>query len=199
MHNEFFDILLQARKKASDGDLTGCYHLLNIVLHRAVDARLAGSKIHFGGLFAKTDFLCKEHNVDRSVYLALNDFRHRKDEDQQTCWQQDVKCLALFLKAIFSAEVPEQLEIEKLRQAGERVTHVANSEVQRIIVSGWNSTTIFGRTDYGEDVEVPLPEGYDYFLKLLEEGDLINVVGDKILIYQPDYLVDISSVAGCFD
>ncbi len=200
MHNEFFDILLQAKKKASDGDLKGCYHLLNIVLHRAVDDRLTGSNIHFGGLFAKTDFLCKEHGVDRSVYLALNDFRHRKDEDQPTCWQRDIKCLALFLSSIYGEKVPTELApVLSYSTPSKRDANVANSEVQRLIVSGWDDTTIYGRSDYGEDVEVPLPEGYEYFLKLLKEGDLINVVADKILIYQPDYLVDISSVAACFE
>ena len=200
MHNEFFDILLQAKKKASDGDLKGCYHLLNIVLHRAVDDRLTGSNIHFGGLFAKTDFLCKEHGVDRSVYLALNDFRHRKDEDQPTCWQRDIKCLALFLSSIYGEKVPTELApVLSYSTPSKRDANVANSEVQRLIVSGWDEGTIYGRSDYGEDVEVPLPEGYEYFLKLLKEGDLINVVADKILIYQPDYLVDISSVAACFE
>ncbi len=235
MHNEFFDILLQAKKKASDGDLKGCYHLLNIVLHRAVDDRLAGSNIHFGGLFAKTDFLCKEHGVDRSVYLALNDFRHRKDEDQPTCWQRDIKCLALFFKAILkdspltdspltdSPLVPSFPEGQKLLERGEQLQNVLSAfslkdnayssplskrgvrgesvrgESTRIIVDHWDDTTIYGRSDYGEDVEVPLPEGYEYFLKLLKEGDLINVVAGKILIYQPDYLVDISSVATCFE
>jgi len=200
LHNEFFDILLQAKKKASDGDLKGCYHLLNIVLHRAVDDRLTGSNIHFGGLFAKTDFLCKEHGVDRSVYLALNDFRHRKDEDQPTCWQRDIKCLALFLSSIYGEKVPTELApVLSYSTPSKRDANVANSEVQRLIVSGWDEGTIYGRSDYGEDVEVPLPEGYEYFLKLLKEGDLINVVADKILIYQPDYLVDISSVAACFE
>ena len=200
MHNEFFDILLKARKKAGDGDLTGCYHLLNIVLHRAVDDRLAGSNIHFGGLFAKTDFLCKEHHIDRSVYHALNDFRHRKEEDRETCWQRDVKCLALFLSSIYGEKVPPELTpILSYSTPSKRDTTVTSNEVQRILVSGWDDITIFGRSDYGEDVEVPLPEGYEYFLKLLKEGDLINVVAGRILIYQPDYLVDISSVAACFE
>ncbi len=216
MHNEFFDILLQAKKKASDGDLKGCYHLLNIVLHRAVDDRLTGSNIHFGGLFAKTDFLCKEHGVDRSVYLALNDFRHRKDEDQPTCWQRDIKCLALFFKAILKDSPPAPLLergeeyalsfIEKTDKTScncsplsKRGVRGESVESTRIIVDHWDDTTIYGRSDYGEDVEVPLPEGYEYFLKLLKEGDLINVVAGKILIYQPDYLVDISSVAACFE
>ena len=192
MHNEFFDILLQAKKKASDGDLKGCYHLLNIVLHRAVDDRLTGSNIHFGGLFAKTDFLCKEHGVDRSVYLALNDFRHRKDEDQPTCWQRDIKCLALFFKAILKDSPPAPLLergeeyalsfIEKtdktscncspLSKRGVRGESV-RGESTRIIVDHWDEGTIFGRSDYGEDVEVPLPEGYEYFLKLLKEAGTI--------------------------
>ncbi|MBQ2534355.1 MAG: PD-(D/E)XK nuclease family protein [Prevotella sp.] len=221
MHNEFFDILLQAKKKASDGDLKGCYHLLNIVLHRAVDDRLAGSNIHFGGLFAKTDFLCKEHGVDRSVYLALNDFRHRKDEDQPTCWQRDIKCLALFFKAILKDSPLTDSPPAPLLERGEQLQNVLSAfslkdnayssplskrgargesvESTRIIVDHWDEGTIFGRSDYGEDVEVPLPEGYEYFLKLLKEGDLINVVAGKMLIYQPDYLVDISSVAACFE
>ena len=221
MHNEFFDILLQAKKKASDGDLKGCYHLLNIVLHRAVDDCLTGSNIHFGGLFAKTDFLCKEHGVDRSVYLALNDFRHRKDEDQPTCWQRDIKCLALFFKAIFKDSPLTDSPLTPLLERGEQLQNVLSAfslkdnayssplskrgvrgesvGSTRIIVDHWDEGTIYGRSDYGEDVEVPLPEGYEYFLKLLKEGDLINVVADKILIYQPDYLVDISSVAACFE
>ena len=213
LHNEFFEILLQAAKKASGGDLTGCYHLLNIVLHRAVDDCLAGSNIHFGGLFAKTDFLCKEHGVDRSVYLALNDFRHRKDEDWKTCWQQDVKCLALFFKAILKDSPPAPLLergeeyalsfIEKTDKTSCNCSPLSKRGVRgestRIIVDHWTSNTIYGRTDYGEDVEVPVTKDYEYFLQLLKEGDLINVVAGKILIYQPDYLVDISSVASCFE
>ena len=194
----------------------GCYHLLNIVLHRAVDARLAGSNIHFGGLFAKTDFLCKEHHIDRSVYHALNDFRHRKEEDREACWQRDVKCLALFFASIFKDSPPAPLlergeehalsfkekadktfgdcsPLSKRGVGGESMGSV------RLIVDHWDKGTIYGRTDYGEDMEVTLPEGYGYFLDLLADGDLINVVAGRILIYQPDYLVDISSVAACFE
>ena len=203
LHNDFFEILLQAEKKASGGDLTGCYHLLNIVLHRAVDERLTGSNIHFGGLFAKTDFLCKEHGVDRSVYLALNDFRHRKDEDQPACWQQDVKCLALFFSSIFGEKAPDELtpslSYSIPSHLGKDAPQTGRGASFRLLVDHWTSNTIYGRTDYGEDVEVPVTKDYEYFLQLLKEGDLINVVAGKILIYQPDYLVDISSVAACFE
>ncbi len=218
MHNDFFDILFKARKKAGDGDLKGCYHLLNIVLHRAVDDRLAGSNIHFGGLFAKTDYLCKEHHIDRSVYHALNDFRHRKEEDRETFWQRDVKCLALFFASIFKDSPLTDSPLTPLLERGEQLQNVlaafslkdnayssplfkrgVRGESTRIIVDHWDDTTIFGRSDYGEDVEVPVPEGYGYFLDLLAEGDLVNVVAGRILIYQPDYLVDVSSVAACFE
>ena len=200
-------MLCQAARYASDGNVKRCYHLLNIVLRRAVDYRLAGSNIHFGGLFAKTDFLCKEYGVSHSVYIALNDFRHRKEKDQEASWQRDVRCLTQFVTAIFGEKPPlekkrtPQSPFSRARNEGgnKAIEGREGGAYFRLLVDHWDDGTIYGRTDEGEDMAVPVPEGYEYFIKLLRAGDLINVVGGKTLIYQPDYLVDISSVAACFE
>ena len=65
-------------------------------------------------------------------------------------------------------------------------------------ITRWDSASIYGCDAGGNEVCIRIPEHYGDIIRLLSEGDVINVV-DDIIVYQPDYLVDISSVAACFE
>ncbi len=67
-----------------------------------------------------------------------------------------------------------------------------------VIVSHFDLATICGHDAEGREVSVAIPEKYSGITRLLKEGDTINVVDDMI-IYQPDYLVDITTIATCFE
>ena len=69
---------------------------------------------------------------------------------------------------------------------------------RRLTVTGWTLTTVSGTDAGGGEFTVAIPEGFSGITGLLAEGDVINVA-EGMIIYQPDYLVDISSVASCFE
>lgn len=225
---EFYDMLLEAAGSAGDGDVRRCYHLLNIVLHRVVDNRLAGSTIHFGGLFAKIDYLAKEHKIQSSLSKALSDVRHRlrniasaDDGLLRWAWQQDVEAVAKFICAISKdADIPNRLVAVFPLEHKSFTRSKLIGECMRMVVEEWDDTYIYGQTDeLGDTVvmydfskktvdDVYSSGDWTYIRQLLAKGELINLVRPRqheniiypeLIIYQPDYLVDISGVAACFE
>lgn len=73
-----------------------------------------------------------------------------------------------------------------------------HKEPVRLTVKQCAGNIITGYDAEGKEITLPISEYYADIVRLLAEGDVINVVGD-IIVYQPDYLVDISSVAACFE
>lgn len=76
----------------------------------------------------------------------------------------------------------------------------------RIVVRSWDENNIYGTTVGGEKHDVTIPYNiqnafgnWQYIGKLLSEGCRLNIVEDELFIFEPDCLVDISSVAGCFE
>ncbi len=221
---EFYDLLLQAADTAGDGDVRHCYHLLNIALHRSVEQKLIGSKIHFGGLFAKTDYLAKEYDVDKSVMLVLGQLRQRLREIAVTPtdvlqdeWAQSVEALALYINKVYGGEeIPDALRTVFPKRHKRIRRKRLIGDVMRMLVERWDDKFIHGTTDELGATTVAIPENWQYITQLLAEGALINIVkprevdnavdgsGEKVIepeliIYQPDYLVDVSSVASCFE
>ena len=221
---EFYDLLLQAADTAGDGDVRHCYHLLNIALHRSVEQKLIGSKIHFGGLFAKTDYLAKEHDVDKSVMLVLGQLRQRLREIAVTPtdvlqdeWAQSVEALALYIYKVYGGEdIPEALRSVFPKRHKRIRRKRLLGDVMRMLVEQWDDKFIHGTTDELGATTVAISENWQYITQLLAAGTLINIVkprevdnavdgsGEKVIepeliIYQPDYLVDVSSVASCFE
>lgn len=214
MTSEFYDILTEAASIAAN-DIMQCYRLLNIAMRRSIDERLADSRIHFGGLFAKTDYLCKEHSIDSSVTMALNALRHRiKDidsasaDDLQQNWPCDLEALTRFISTITGTAIPETLAqlFPKSHRHAERGRVMGDS--LRMVVDHWDDSHIFGNTEEAGTVSVAIPHGWQYITQLLSAGCILNIVRPReakgviipeLIIFQPDYLIDITSIANCFE
>ncbi len=84
----------------------------------------------------------------------------------------------------------------------------------RLTVTRWDSSTLHGTTPEGETLAVSLTQGAppypfsrSYLAPLLRKGTQLNIIRPRqsqgvllpeLVIYEPDYLVDVSSVARCF-
>ena len=66
----------------------------------------------------------------------------------------------------------------------------------RCIVKTWDEKTIVAETMEGQLTEIDYGE-HQYLRKMLREGMQLNVL-DDIIVVEPDFLVDISAVARCF-
>ena len=174
---------------------------------------LRGSRQGFGNVFAQVDYLCKHHGIAMRDRIAIQQMRrHSNGKEQitqedtgeyQLSWLYDVRALALFISAIFHEDIPHKL-LTRLPATGCQQEHQAqvNLRYVRCIVDSWDEHYIYASTSDGpicvEDTSLHdiLTEGMQ--LNLLDchrEGTTITA---GLIVIEPDFLVDISSIAACF-
>ena len=174
---------------------------------------LRGSRQGFGNVFAQVDYLCKHHGIAMRDRIAIQQMRRHSngkeqitqedDGEYQSSWLYDVRALALFISAIFHEDIPHKL-LTLLPATGCQQEHQAqvNLRYVRCIVDSWDEHYIYASTSDGpicvEDTSLHdiLTEGMQ--LNLLDchrEGTTITA---GLIVIEPDFLVDISSIAACF-
>ena len=131
----------------------------------------------------------------------------------------DVKAISLFVSLLFKCPVPSGLEAQfpDPRQVN-RVKPKA--ECLRVIVNQWDDTYFYAQADAESTEEIKVFYGgtsehatykdwnWAYLKDLLLEGCQMNLIRPKeidgvyypeLMIWEPDYLVDISAIASCFE
>ena len=170
---------------------------------------LKGSGQGFGNLMAQTDYLCKKAGVGVADRIAIQTMRRHSNRRDSVLTRDDlrydVRALALFISAVFSEDIPHEL-VTRIPTMGRptNLTLRINQQYVRCVVSYWDNEFIYATTDEGsvciktddETLRPLLTEGMQ--LNLLEchrEGQTIQ---PKLIVVEPDFLVDISSLAACF-
>lgn len=184
-------------------------HYMHETLVLACAEALKGSGKGFGNLMAQTDYLCKEAGIGVADRIAIQTMRRHSNRKDSVLTRQDlrydVRALALFISAVFSEDIPHEL-VTRIPTMGRptNLTLQINQRYVRCVVSWWDDEYIYATTDEGsvciktddETLRPLLTEGMQ--LNLLEchrEGQTIQ---PKLIVVEPDFLVDISSLAACF-
>lgn len=208
-------------------DYTKVYDAFNRVFIRCVNQRIADTQLNFGGTFAKVDYLLKELNASSGLTRNINDTRIflRKrheillDEKEQR-WRKDLKNICEFISLIYNSEVSDTLcsqwksTEERQTEATEHVSpELANTQTIRMIVSHWDAEQVYGTSDNGASLVVNYIKNHTYDfdwsylrtmfykdaqLNLVRPREIDGVYFPELIIFEPDYLVDISTVANCF-
>ncbi len=208
------------------------YGILREVLTVSVDEQLQSVTVKLSGLYAKIDYLIKQHHIrqnDRSLSFAMNDVRIRlnelhkyTDEELLNTWSIDLRAIATFVALISGEEIPETLKAQFPRHT----RRILPKRLQgndgkglcyfRCTIVRWDNTHIYAtREDTDELVRINyiepipfVPGDWTYLRKCMVEGAALNVIrprekGDEILpellIYAPDYLINVTSVTDCFN
>ncbi|MBQ8674466.1 MAG: AAA family ATPase [Bacteroides sp.] len=206
-------------------DYRKLYHVYGHLYSRCLEQKTAFARICLIGPFAKTDYLLKEYHAAPSLCRMINDtrVRLRKREtlpvEQLTAnYTYDLKALALFVAAIYDVALPADLiaHFPPDRVEEQRHTHLLG-EYLRLMVTHWDDAFIYGEADDGTPGELQVcytrghrDDAFDwsYLKEMLFQGCQLNLVRPRLsegtvypelIIYEPDYLVDISSVAACFE
>lgn len=214
--SELFDICRQLAQDEPSVAATRQLHEL-LVLCAAEGCRQQGGM--FGNLFAQTDFLCKTLGMSASDSQAIQTARLHSNcfvPVERENWLYDLRAIALLVSAVFHTDIPETLL--RLLPALNRPHSTAlsiNLKHVRCVVSSFNEHTIqadteqgpicvdYGHTEQGRD--------FTYLQKLLlpgmqlnlldchveDEGEVRRVVPGLVVV-EPDFMVDISSLAACF-
>ncbi len=180
---------------------------------------LRGSRQAFGNVFAQVDYLCKQHGVAIPDRIAIQQMRRHsngKEQVSQSDWRYDIRALSLFISAIFHEDIPHDL-LTRLPAQGRQQEQQpkVNLRYIRCIVDSWDERYIYASTadgpicvqrstfSDGEECGVAinvqcstLTEGMQ--LNLLDCHREGTTITPGLIVVEPDFLVDISSVAACF-
>lgn len=184
-------------------------HYMHETLVLACAEALKGSGKGFGNLMAQTDYLCKEAGMGIADRIAVQTMRRHSNRKDSVLTRQDlrydVRALALFISAIFSEDIPHEL-VTRIPTMGRptNLTFQINQQYVRCVVSYWDEKYIYATTDDGS---VCIQTDDETLRPLLTEGMQLNLldchregqtIQPKLIVVEPDFLVDISSLAACF-
>ena len=182
---------------------------------------LKETKHGFGNLSSQVEALCRLHHIAPKDVVAIHKMRRHSNSAAPILPDDiayDCRALALFVSAVFQEAIPDML-VGKLPTQG-RITEniqIANYRYIRCIVREWDEQTIQVAVTNQDSSEELLTVDYmntaeyvdfSYLRSLLREGMQLNLldctvtrkkVVPRLIVVEPDYLVDISSIANCFE
>ena len=189
---------------------------------------LKGSGQAYGNLFSQVYFLCRKCNVrlsDRIAVQAMRRHTNGVEQVEKADFMYDMRALCRFISAVTGDDVPG--ELLRVLPADDKIhDRVKGLDVRyvRCIVRSWDEGYAYVSAEKGLDgrlLAVDLSgEDLVYVRKMLREGMQMNLLDCKIdnlphsistapdgtesvvvpglVVVEPDYLVDISSIATCF-
>ena len=182
---------------------------------------LKETKHGFGNLSSQVEALCRLHHIAPKDVVTIHKMRRHSNSAAPILPDDiayDCRALALFVSAVFQEAIPDTL-VGKLPTHG-RITEniqIANYRYIRCIVREWDEQTIQVAVINQDSSEELLTVDYmntaeyvnfSYLRSLLHEGMQLNLldctvtrkkVVPRLIVVEPDYLVDISSIANCFE
>ena len=200
------------------------YNAMNMVFKKCLNQKTSGARINFGGDFAKTDYLLKEFGASKRLIKTTNDTRVRlrkryelTEDDLQKFCLFDLKNLCQFIAFIYKTDIPVRLielfPTEKIPS----YTPLLVGECMRCIVECWDDEFVYVRTEESSDGELKkvsythqffnYNQNWSYIKELFYKDAQLNLVRPReddgiiypeLFIFEPDYLINISTVARCF-
>lgn len=182
---------------------------------------LKETKHGFGNLSSQVEALCRLRHIAPKDVVAIHKMRRHSNSAAPILPDDiayDCRALALFVSAVFQEAIPDTL-VGKLPTHG-RITEniqIANYRYIRCIVREWDEQMIQVAVINQDSSEELLMVDYmntaeyvdfSYLRSLLREGMQLNLldctithkkVVPRLIVVEPDYLVDISSIANCFE
>ena len=181
---------------------------------------LKNSKHGFGDLNAQVETLIRLLHIPMDEANAIRRMRRHSNRTQELSPEDllyDARALATFISRVFNTAVPDDLTstLPRNRQTRENTLHT-NSPDKRCIVTAWDKTTITVIVDE-DGAESPMTVYYtkasqyahmDYLYDILQEGMHLNLLGceaegkaitPRLIVVEPDCLLDVSVIASCFE
>ena len=180
---------------------------------------LRDEKMAFGNLFSQVDFLCKRFRVHLGDVVAIQKMR-RDSNRRKPMAREDVlygcRALSMFIAAVFETPIPSVLigRIPPTNKPREGKDFAAERfECLRCIVDEFDDATIRVTVDDDEAETFVVDYSADHLrhlqpilrrdmqLNLLDatfEKNETDRLVPKLIVVEPDYLLDISSIAACF-
>ena len=189
---------------------------------------LRGTGQAYGNLFSQVDFLCRKHHVrlaDRVQIQAMRRHTNSREAIGRDDFMYDMRALCRFVSAVTGCDVPGEL-LRKLPANDKPHDRTEGLDVRyvRCIVREAGTDYVYVSAEKGlpgQLLAVDISaDDLVYLRKMVHEGVQLNLLDCKmddvqagsepaakgaehavvpgLVVFEPDYLLDISSVAACF-
>lgn len=189
-------------------------------LSLATEYALMREEMSYGNLFSKVDYLARKHHIQEAEVRQIHTLR-RHSNFQDTMSREDalydLLALARFVAAVFSTSVPESL-IKRLPAVYRAQARSPQKRYRtlRCVVTEWTrdslKVTIDGFEDGALKTAMPTKEDMQTLLPFLRKGTFLSlldaeqsakdkeadIIRPKAVVFEPDFLLDISAVASLF-
>ena len=181
----------------------------------------------FGNLFSQVDFLCRYNGIATAERIAIQQMRrHSNGHADDADWTYDVRALSRFVSAVFHADIPHDLLVRLPADYRPSAAKAVNLRYIRCVVDHWDDSHVYASTADGPvSIAIGSPRTttanshnttasdhpgnatIDSLRELLTEGLQLNLLDCRregttiqpgLIVVEPDFLVDISSIAACF-
>ena len=222
---EWFDVLTVLAQDESV-PMRRAYRQLREGLEYACRTQMAESSLQITDLSARISFVASkvglsvtEQNRLHTLRLTSNDVLNHRSESSRKQLLRDVKTLAFFFRKLMSVEIPATLyQLLPAADATYHVGNVSDTHVRRMRVCFQYADETYLYVYPTETVsdellkvryQVPkVNEEFSETCRLLWKNSQVNlldvsvdaegVLTPSFIILEPDYLIDISTLAECF-
>ena len=214
--DELFDRVLEVIQKEKDVDVNRMMHeTLVLACHEAIK----DTKQAFGNLFSQVDFLCKVHHIHVRDIVAIQQMRRNSNHSLPLSHEDlmyDARALCIFISAVFSTAIPSRL-VGKIPVEPRPYSGLGAIDIRclRCIVKTVDMPYFIVEVDHdgGDNLKVDCTAPhFAYLTHVLKTGMQLNLLDchvDKadpnhplliptFIVVEPDFLLDISSIAACF-
>lgn len=194
------------------------FDMLGSLFSTFIDEAVADVPLIFAGQFAKTDYLLKQHSVPPALAAAIHRtrrrLRRRASLSPEVCSMSlpgDIAAVAALVAAITGEEAPQELVTAAITAAGQGDTTYNAVHALRVIVDSVEGTAALCHADDDNDNMLSLDlttAGTEHLATMLRPGSQLNLIspairGDRVsaelVVYEPDYLVNVTQLAACFE
>ena len=201
-------------------DYAKVYDSFSQVFTKIINQKTNFTHSTFVGPFAKTDYLLRENDANTYLQRTVNDARVRIRKREELSSKElesnhlyDFQSLCEFISLIFKVEIPKNLKDKFPPQRAIVQNPSLIGEYIRMKVNNWDDQYIYGLSDSNDSTEIKVlyssqENDWSYIADLLTKDSQLNIIRPReengiiypeLIIFEPDYLVDISSIASCFE
>ena len=217
MAHELFSRIADILSAPSEAQALIMHETLVIACHEG----LKNTRHGFGNLSSQVESLCRQHNIAPQDIVAIQKMRRHSNSYAPILPEDvayDCRALAIFVSAVVQETIPSFL-VGKIPARGRTTENIqiTNYRYIRCIVREWDDSTIqVAVTNQDSSEELLLVDymntpdyiDFSYLRPMLREGMQLNLLDctvtrkkviPRLIVVEPDYLIDISTIANCFE
>lgn len=217
MAHELFSRIADILSAPSEAQALIMHETLVIACHEG----LKNTRHGFGNLSSQVESLCRQHNIAPQDIVAIQKMRRHSNSNAPILPEDvayDCRALAIFVSAVVQEAIPSFL-VGKIPARGRTTENIqiTNFRYIRCIVREWDDSTIqvaVTNQDSSEELltvdymNTPEYVDFSYLRPMLREGMQLNLLDctvtrkkviPRLIVVEPDYLIDISTIANCFE